>query len=113
MHACRRWHSPHSRSAGDLNLARSRSWHCYAVELVDSFDHGKDVHNWGSRLYIVDRVEYEAASARKDFAAVKHLFANLLRRSKRQDLLRIYTASPKNQSLAVLSFQIRWVHAYG
>ena len=75
-----------------------------SVELTDCFDHGHDILDRRQSLYIVNGCEHESTALREYFAALKDLFAHLLRCAKWQHPLCVHAPSPKDDPVAVFGF---------
>src|ERR1035437_3675351 len=98
--SCRRKLNHSDRLAGWV----SAFGHCLGrrlIELSHSLYHSDDILHRSFRLDIVNCVEDEASAWRKDLAALKHLLANLPRRSEGQHMLRVNPSTPEDQALAI------------
>src|ERR1039458_8204514 len=82
-----------------------------SVEFMHGVEHRHDVFNGCSGLDVMNWVENESAAGREDFATPEDFLAHLFGCSEWQCLLRVDSATPECQAIAVLALQSGGIHA--
>lgn|ERR1035441_340285 len=82
-----------------------------SIEFVHGFEHGNDILDGSSRLYIMDGIKNEPTALRKDFASAQNLFPHFSRRSEGENSLRIDSSTPEHKLVTKIRFQLLGVHS--
>jgi len=77
-----------------------------SVEFMHRIDHRDKVFDRCLRLHVVDGIEDESASRRKDLASAQHLFPDLFRCSKWKRVLGVHSAAPESQLAPEAALQL-------